>query len=217
MWLREKPEPESNKRSWEGVSRLKKEGIAIVGLNGSGKSTLGHALAKELHYYEIDVEDYYFPEQKESRRAALDGEYGDNGTYLGNMPYSVARTEEEVEEGIAKDIATHPKYILTGVTLTWREEILSTIRYVFWLKTDTEERVRRVKDREERRWGNRVAEGGDMYEQQLSFRNLIASFTEDKVKDSIGKLCCDVIELDGTLPVHRNAEIIRNWITFGAF
>jgi len=55
-----------------------REGIAIVGLNGSGKSTLGHALAKELSYYEIDVEDYYFPEQKESRRAALDGEYGDN-------------------------------------------------------------------------------------------------------------------------------------------
>lgn len=35
-------------------------GIAIIGLNGSGKSTLGHALAKELGYYEIDVEDYYF-------------------------------------------------------------------------------------------------------------------------------------------------------------
>ena len=45
-------------------------GIAIVGLNGSGKSTLGHALAKELGYFEIDVEDYYFPEQKESRQAA---------------------------------------------------------------------------------------------------------------------------------------------------
>ena len=44
------------------------EGIAIVGLNGSGKSTLGHALAKALNYYEIDVEDYYFPEQQESRK-----------------------------------------------------------------------------------------------------------------------------------------------------
>ena len=144
------------------------EGIAIVGLNGSGKSTLGHALAKELSYYEIDVEDYYFPEQKESRRAALNGEYGDSLDYLGDMPYSVSRTKEEVEEGIAKDIVAHPRYILTGVTINWREEILSTIKYVFWLKTNTDERVRRVKDREERRWGIRVAEGGDMYEQQLS-------------------------------------------------
>ena len=186
------------------------EGIAIAGLNGSGKSTLGHALAKELSYYEIDVEDYYFPEQKESRRAALDGEYGDSQDYLGDMPYSVSRTKEEVEEGIAKDIAAHPRYILTGVTINWSEEILSTIKYVFWLKTNTDERVRRVKDREERRWGIRVAEGGDMYEQQLSFRNLIENLTEDKVKDSIGKICCDVIELDGTLPVQKNVEKIIN-------
>ena len=63
-----------------------REGIAIVGLNGSGKSTLGHALAKALNLYEIDVEDYYFPEQRESRKAALDGEYGVNCSYLGDKP-----------------------------------------------------------------------------------------------------------------------------------
>lgn len=33
-------------------------------------------------------------------------------------------------------------------------------------------------------------------------------FTEDKVKDSIGKICCDVIELDGRLPVQKNVEKI---------
>ena len=128
------------------------------------------------------------------------------------MPYSVSRTKGEVEEGIAKDIAAHPRYILTGVTINWSEEILSTIKYVFWLKTSTDERVRRVKDREERRWGIRVAEGGDMYEQQLSFRNLIENLTEGKVKDSIGKICCDVIELYGTLPVQKNVEKIINRI-----
>ena len=62
------------------------EWIAIVGLNGSGKSTLGHALAKTLNYYEIDVEDYYFPEQQESRKAALEGYYGVNCDYLGDLP-----------------------------------------------------------------------------------------------------------------------------------
>ena len=83
---------------------------------------------------------------------------------------------------------------------------------MFWLKTGTDERVRRVKDREEKRWGDRVAEGGDMYEQQKSFRDQIAGFTDEKVKDSIGKINCGVIELDGTLPVHRNVEIIKKWI-----
>lgn len=95
------------------------------------------------------------------------------------MPYSVSRTKEEVEEGIAKEIAAHPRYILTGVTINWSEEILSTIKKVFWLKTGTDERVSRVKDREEKRWGDRVAEGGDMHEQQKSFRDLIAGFTDE--------------------------------------
>lgn len=34
------------------------QGIAIFGLNGGGKSTLVHALAKQIGYYEMDVEDY---------------------------------------------------------------------------------------------------------------------------------------------------------------
>ena len=38
-------------------------GIAIMGLNGCGKSTLAHTIAKRLDFYEMDVEDYYFPEQ----------------------------------------------------------------------------------------------------------------------------------------------------------
>ena len=184
------------------------EGIAIVGLNGSGKSTLGHALAKALNYYEIDVEDYYFPEQQESRKAALEGYYGVNCDYLGDLPYSVPHSREEVEACILKEISLHPRYLLTGVTINYHEEILSTIKYVFWLRTDTNERVHRVKDREEKRWGSRVLEGGDMFEQQLLFRNRIASLTEEKVADSIGKTGFSVIQLDGTLPVQKNVEII---------
>ena len=74
-------------------------GIAIVGLNGSGKSTLGHALAKTIGYYEIDVEDFYFPEQRESRKAALECQYEVNCNYLGDLPYSMPRSKEEAEDG----------------------------------------------------------------------------------------------------------------------
>ncbi len=186
-----------------------REGIAIVGLNGSGKSTLGHALAKTLNLYEIDVEDYYFPEQRESRKATLDGKYGVDCSYLGDMPYSVPRTKEEVEEAISKEVLAHPRYVMTGVTINWNAEILSTIKHVFWLRTETEERVRRVKEREEKRWGDRVTEGGDMYEQQKSFCELIAGLTEDKVRRSIGKLDCKLIQLDGSRSVSENLVIMK--------
>ena len=65
-----------------------------------------------------------------------------------------------------------------------------------------------MKDRKEKRWGSRVVEGGDMFEQQRLFRNQIAGLTEEKVADSIGKIGIDVIQLNGTLPVQKNVEII---------
>ena len=184
-------------------------GIALVGLNGSGKSTLGHALAKELCYFEIDVEDYYFPEQSESRQAALEGKYDIECSYLGEIPYSEARDKKEVNQAIARTIASHEKYILCGVTLNWSEEILSTIKKVFWLKVNSDERVMRVRNREEKRWGERVLAGGDMYEQQDSFRNLIGGLSEQKVLDSLRNLSCEVVELDGTLPVSTNVQVIK--------
>lgn len=189
-----------------------REGIAIVGLNGSGKSTLAHALAKELGYFEIDCEDYYFPEQRESRQSALEGNYDVKCNYLGDMPYSLARNKDEVEQAIAKDIILYPQYVICGVTMNWNEDILSTIKVVFWLKTEAEERVKRVKFREEKRWGSRVSVGGDMYEQQRSFRNLISGLPESKVKDSISKIGCKVTELDGMLPIFRNLECIREYL-----
>lgn len=48
-----------------------------------------------------------------------------------------------------------------------------------------------------------------MYEQQASFRKLIAGFTDTKVTDSIDKIDCKIVELDGTCPVKENVEIIK--------
>lgn len=104
---------------------------------------------------------------------------------------------------------SHEKYILCGVTINWSDEILSTIQKVFWLKVNSDERVLRVKDREEKRWGERVLAGGDMFEQQDLFRNLIGGFSEQKVLDSLVNVKCEVVELDGTLPISINLQIIK--------
>lgn len=195
------------------MDEMMKEGIAIVGLNGSGKSTLGHALARELNYYEIDVEDYYFPEQRESRRMTLDCKYVEKCNYMINIkPYVEPSTKKDVEKAIEKEILEHPKYVIIGVTMNWNAVILSTIKCIFWIKTDTDERKCRVKMREEKRWGSRVDIGGDMYEQMLSFINRVKNVTDGKVADNISRIGCEVIELDGTLPVQKNLEIIMKHI-----
>ena len=57
--------------------------IALVGPSGCGKSTLAHTIAKRLDFYEMDVEDYYFPEQKNSRQAVLEQQYDVKCEYKG--------------------------------------------------------------------------------------------------------------------------------------
>ncbi len=185
-------------------------GIAIVGLNGAGKSTLAHALAKEIGYFEMDVEDYYFPEQRTSRQNALENQSLLKTEYLGELPYSMPRTKAEVQEQLLKDIEKHSKFIISGVTMNWCEEILSRIDIVFWIQTPTEVRVERVKEREERRFGERVLENGDMYLQQVEFRKMVADKKLETVEKSIAELKKPIIVLDGMVSVEKNLEIVKN-------
>lgn len=184
-------------------------GIAIFGLNGGGKSTLTHALAKELGYFEMDVEDYYFPEQKASRQWALENTEVINTEYLDELPFSKPRAKSEVKSAILKDIDTYSKFILSGVTMNWGNEVLSHIDIAFWVQAPLEERVKRIQKREEKRFGSRVLFGGDMYEQQKKFREIVADRDEKIVEETAKKFQCAVITIDGTLPVEENVQKIK--------
>lgn len=181
-------------------------GIAIFGLNGGGKSTLTHALAKQTGYFEMDAEDYYFPEQRASRIWALENDSIIDTEYLGKLPFSNPRTKSEVQTAIMEDIESHPKFILASVTMNWSDEILSNIDIAFGVQAPLEERLRRIQTREEKRFGARVLVGGDMYTQQAEFCKVVENRDPKSVKESAKKLSCPVIVIDGTLPVARNLE-----------
>lgn len=216
-------------------------GIAIFGLNGAGKSTLAHALAKTLGYAEMDVEDYYFPEQRISRKRALEGEPAQEeepmpggepvlgqalmlGQKLtlekepapeprsGALPFSMPCTKEEVQSVILRDLAENPCFILSGVTMNWCEEILAKIGIAFWVRAPLETRLQRIGDREAKRFGARVRPGGDMYEQQEAFREMVAGRDPRAVEQTAALLRCPVYPLDGTLPVGENVARIMAYL-----
>ena len=184
------------------------QGIAIFGLNGGGKSTLTHALAKEIDYFEMDVEDYYFPEQRESRKWALENSSIIATEHLGDLPFSKPRTRSEVQAALMEDIKNHPRFILSGVTMNWSDEILSQIDIAFWIQTPLEERLKRIQSREEKRFGARVLAGGDMYKQQMEFRKIVENRDSKAVEECAMRFDCPVIVLDGTLPIECNLERI---------
>ena len=185
-------------------------GIAIMGLNGCGKSTLAHAIAKRLDFYEMDVEDYYFPEQKNSRQAILEQQYDVKCEYKGKLPYSTPRSISEVQEMIRTDIEKHPQFVISGVTMNWDEDILSVIDVAFILEVSTVERVRRVQHREEVRFGSRVMVGGDMYEQQKAFREIIGNRGNERVEESANSMHCKKVRLDGTKSIEENISNIMS-------
>lgn len=176
-------------------------GIAIIGLNGAGKSTLAHVLAKKLHYFEIDVEDYYFPEQRSSRINALEGRTSADVSFI---PYLSPRAKSEVEFAIRKDINCNPQFVLSGVSLNWIESILSQIDIVFYLHVPLSERLRRIRSREAQRFGSRILPGGDMYEQHNEFLNKIENRSEQEITRSLEKLSCPVVNVEEILPLRND-------------
>lgn len=187
-------------------------GIAVFGLNGSGKSTLTHALSKQISYFEMDVEDYYFPQQRESRRSALENNSVIENDQLDELPFSNPRTKNEVQTAILENIKIHPRFIISGVTMDWCDEILSSIDIAFWVQTPLEERLKRIQTREEKRFGARVLDGGDMYDQQMEFREMVKNRNLNEVEECAMKLSCPVIVIDGTLSVIHNLEKITHSI-----
>lgn len=185
-------------------------GIAIMGLNGCGKSTLAHAIAKRLDFYEMDVEDYYFPEQKNSRQAVLEQQYDVKCEYKGELPYSMPCSAKEVQEMIRNDIEKHQQFVISGVTMNWDEDILSVIDVAFILEVPAQERVKRVQHREEVRFGSRVMSGGDMYEQQKAFRDIIANRSNERVDESADRLQCKKVRLDGTKSIEESISCIMD-------
>lgn len=183
-------------------------GISLFGLNGSGKSTLAHALAKRIKYFEMDVEDYYFPEQRKSRKWAVDNDNIIVTEHLGNIPFSISRAKEEVQNALMKDMQIHHKFIISGVTMNWNEDILSRMDIAFWVQTPLEERLKRIERREKKRFGERVLPGGDMYIQQMEFRKVVENRDPKTVEESAKRLQCPIVVLDGTISVEENLETI---------
>ena len=61
-------------------------------------------------------------------------------------------------------------FVLAGDVSGWSDEFLPLFDLCVLLKTPKELRMERIERREYARWGDRVLEGGDMYESQRAFR-----------------------------------------------
>ncbi len=165
-------------------------GICVCGLNGSGKTTLAEALAKELNFKHMDIEQYYFTST-------------DN-------PYASSRTREEVEQLLLTDIKQNPCFVFSAVNGDMTPEINENYTLAVYLNVPLDMRMKRIRQRAIDKFGDRVLPGGDMYEQEEQFFSYAEKRTPEKIEKWLKTLSCKVIRLDGTRPKQENVELIKS-------
>ena len=171
------------------------KGIIVCGLNGTGKSTLGRDLAEKLGVRFLDNEELYFPKTDP-----------DN-------PYASARTREEAKQLLLSRINQRESFVFAAVKGDYGEEIDALFGYAVWITVPKEIRMQRVRNRSFEQFGARMLPGGDLYERETRFFDMVNAREEHMVETWTGLLSCPVIQVDGTKPVGENVDFIISQIT----
>lgn len=169
-------------------------GIIICGMNGSGKSTLGRALAESLGWRFIDNEDLYFPKN--------------DPAYL----YGHERTQEEVERLLLEKVRRDERFVFAAVRGNYGAQVLPYYRAAVLLEVPRQTRLARVRQRSLNKFGDRALPGGDLYEKEKAFYDLIAARPEDHAARWLAGVGIPVLRVDGTRPVEENISVIRQWM-----
>lgn len=164
--------------------------IIICGGNGAGKSTIGRKLAQELGWKFMDIEDYYFPSNK------------------GNYNYEMARTREEVTALLLKDIKKYDAFILASVKGDYGAEIASMFTGAILISVPKEIRMKRVRDRSYQKFGDRMLQGGDLFEKEKRFFDMVEKRSEKDVTQWLESAHIPVIQVDGTQPIENSVQTI---------
>lgn len=165
-------------------------GIIICGLNGAGKTTLGKILAEKLGFYFLDSEELYF-----SRTDT-------------NTPYACPCTRQEAEKRLLLAIQAHKDFVFAAVRWNFDEVVHPFFQYAVWLEVPKDIRMQRVKSRSFMKFGSRMLPGGDLYQQEERFFDLVRTRDESAIENWAQSLRCPVIRVDGTAPPAENAAFI---------
>ncbi len=89
-----------------------------------------------------------------------------------------------------------------------REAVYPFFRFAVVINVPKEIRMQRVKNRSFQKFGSRMLPGGDLYEKEKGFFDLVESRSEEMVEKWIQRLSCPIIRVDGTKPIGENVKLI---------
>lgn len=171
-------------------------GIMIMGSAGAGKTTLGKMVAKNLGYTFVDIDEYIWRKDTE-------------------IPFSAMYSKAEKISRLMEAISDCEHFVMAGSMNSFHEHFDPFFELVVHLHAEAELRVKRAHERELEMFGERILEGGDMYEEHQKFLNDIVGYdygiggcTLQQHEAWLQSLKCRVIRLDGAHALEKNLKII---------
>ncbi len=168
--------------------------ILICGPNGAGKSTLGRFLSPLLRYPFLDVEDYYFPKTDP-----------DN-------PYKLQRDTSEVHALLLADVRKTENAIIASVRGNLGSKTLSLLTHIVCITLSKEESLRRVRQRSYDRFGDRSLPGGDLYEREEAFFELVKKRPTNLTQQWLKTISLPILYINGLAPVETNAQAVLKFL-----
>lgn len=164
--------------------------IIICGGNGSGKSTLGKALAEAMGIRFMDNEDYYFPKRGSGYK------------------YDHALTREEFLPLLQNDMEQAEDWIFASVKGDYGEWMESLFTYAVLIHVPREIRIQRIWNRSYDKFGDKILPGGELYEREQKFFDMVKSRPDNYAEEWASNLSCPVFRVDGTKSVKENVELL---------
>lgn len=172
-------------------------GIIILGPSGSGKTTLGKMVAKTLNFPYFDLDDYIWRKDTDK-------------------PFTVMYTREEKINRLMADISQSKFFVMAGSMGSFNTPFVPLFDLAVHITASVEVRLARINKREYERFGKRILEGGDLYENHQRFLDLAARYDSDgspsmKTHEKwVNSLPCKVIRINGEDSLSNSMELIIN-------
>lgn len=171
-------------------------GIIILGSAGSGKTTLGKYVADEMAIPFLDIDEYIWRNDTE-------------------IPYTVMYSKEEKITNLMEAVQKTKVFVMAGSMYSFHEYFDHMFLLAVYLTADAELRVKRVHEREQKKFGDRILPGGDMYDVHKQFLRDVANYDGDVASCNSGQhewwlsqMICPILRLDGGNSLENNAKTI---------
>ena len=170
-------------------------GIIIFGSAGSGKTSLGKLTAAELGFPYFDIDEYIWRKDTE-------------------IPFSQMYSREEKASRLMADISQNENFVMAGTMDSFHKPFDPLFDLAVHITAPVAVRMERLHQREYQWFGDRILEGGDMYEGHQHFLDMAARYDTDGSPclkthmEWVQSLPCKVLYLDGQKELEQNKNCI---------